>query len=295
MSVEEEKNTQAEGSGAKSTTTTTVAPTPIVVEVTQPGKTSEELGLEAQERIDRAARERETSATNQRLVWIGMLQLVVFVLQLLVFGYQAYKLEQTVSAADAQSSDMKESIAQATRAAAAMEKVAANVSLSAKAATDSVAVLKDRTALQMRAYLLVSAGSAIYQEREKRFRFEARPLLLNEGSTPANEVRYAAKAAILPVPLATDFVLPPVSPTTGGSNLGPHQSSIVSGILDDYVADKDVAAIKRGQGRALYIWGVVIYKDVFGQEHQTEFCQLVLWLPNGQVSSFYITGRNSAD
>jgi hypothetical protein len=174
----EEATARVEETGAKSATATTNVPqTPIIVEVSQPDKTPKELELEAQERTDRAAREQETRATNQRLVWIGMLQLVVFVLQFLVFGYQAYKLQQTVSEADAQSSDMKASIAQATRAATAMEKVAENVSLSAKAATDSVAILKDRTALQMRAYLSVVAGSAVYQERQKRFRFEARPLL----------------------------------------------------------------------------------------------------------------------
>jgi hypothetical protein len=35
-----------------------------------------------------------------------------------------------------------------------------------------------------------------------------------------------------------------------------------------------------------HIWGVVIYKDVFGQEHQSKFCQLAIWLPNGRFQPY---------
>jgi hypothetical protein len=55
-------------------------------------------------------------------------QTVVFIIQTIVFRYQAKMLRQTVDASTEQSRDMKKSIAESTRAADAMEK-------SAKAAT----------------------------------------------------------------------------------------------------------------------------------------------------------------
>jgi hypothetical protein len=93
--------------------------------------------------------------SEQWVIFIGLAQLVVFVLQLFVFRDRARKLAQTVKAAAEQSGDMKDSIKQATRAANAMEEFAQSAAVSAQGVTESVATVRQRTAQQMRAYLCV--------------------------------------------------------------------------------------------------------------------------------------------
>jgi hypothetical protein len=58
----------------------------------------------------------------------------------------------------AQSRDMQSSINEAVRAAAAMENVAQGIAISAQSAQNSVATLRERTAMQMRAYVAVVIG-----------------------------------------------------------------------------------------------------------------------------------------
>lgn len=99
--------------------------------------------------------------------------------------------------AAAQSRDMKDSIAEAARAATAMENVAIHIETNAKAANDSVASLRERTAQQMRAYVGITPGNAIYQERNRNLHFEGQPAMVNTGHTPAHKVSYWAQSAIL--------------------------------------------------------------------------------------------------
>lgn len=272
------------------------APTiqPIVVEVRTPDKSPDELRQEDSDRSARIANDREAIAVNRRIVQVSVGQLCVFGLQLIVFGYQAFKLRQTVSAANSQSTDMKASIAQATRAAAAMELMAASMAVSSKSAAESVATLKERTALQMRAYLSVVAGGGVYQEREKQYKFEAKPLLQNSGNTPAHKVGLSSKAAILPNPLPADFILESPGPPTGSGVIDPHQDRILTAVVEDFVEDDQVERIKRADGLGLYVWGVVAYDDVFGEGHTINFCQLTTWLPNNHVLAYYTQGRNDS-
>jgi hypothetical protein len=174
---------------------------PVLVKIIPTLKTPEETAQDAEDR-------KEKSTNDRRLVLFTGVLALIGALQLFVFGYQAYKLKQTVEAALGQSEDMKHSIAEAARAANAMENVATHVELSAKTALDSVTIFKERMAQQMRAYITVLVGQAFYQERAKNIRFEARPAVVNSGLTPAHKVRFAAKADILPVPIPADFAYP---------------------------------------------------------------------------------------
>jgi len=268
---------------------------PIVVQVHEPEKSPEELAQEKEDRAARRANDEATLSINRQLVRIGFWQLVIFALQLAVFGFQALKLHQTVKAANKQSADMRASIAESARSATALENLVPNVAASAQSAAESVATVRERTALQMRAYIGMIIGNAVYQERDKNIRFAAHPIAINGGNTPARNVRYAARAAILPVPITPDVVLPPIGDLLPvGGMMGPHQNSTLSAVVDDYVPDEDVEAIKTGAPRALAVWGRVAYVDIFGQEHTTDFCQTVLWLPNGQIYGYHVPGRNDA-
>lgn len=271
--------------------------TPHITVVAQfPPKSPTELALEAQDRAERDKADQQAAQTNGWLVGIGLAQVGVFLAQLWVFGYQARKLRQTVVAAEQQSADTRESIRQSARSAAAIEALGENMAKSAAAAAESVATVKDRTARQMRAYLTVVIGGATFQEREKNLRFEARPLLVNTGNTPAYDVAYVAEAGIFSVPLPPGAAPQPSADLALlGAVVGPHQNSIMTALVSDFVDDAEVDAVKHGDGKSLYTWGIVTYKDVFGEQHATIFCQQIFWHPNDQIAGLYIAGRNSAD
>jgi hypothetical protein len=127
--------------------------------------------------------------------------------------------------------------------------------------------------------LSVIVGTAVYQDRGKNLRFEAKPAIVNNGPTPAYNVRYRAKAEILTDSIAANYVFtePPDVPKSQ-SSIGPHENRLLSAILDHFVADNEIDDILQGRGKALFVWGVVHYDDVFGQPHFTQFCQRLVWL-----------------
>jgi hypothetical protein len=252
---------------------------PLIVKTIPPVKTQAELEQEA--------RDRNAKATNDNRIVIltGILAFIGF-LQTLVFGYQAYKLRQTVESSGEQAEAMERHIGEAARSATAMEKIATTIQ------TGNQAV--------MRAYLSVVVGTGIYQERrvgQGDLKFEGKPNLVNTGNTPARKVRIRSNAAVLPLPPPENFDYPlPAEPTeTASSSVGAHQTYILSCLVKDFVPDSEVAAIKEGAGKSLYIWGLVTYEDIFGETHKTKFGQWLTWLPDGKVLGYYIPGQNDVD
>lgn len=193
-----------------------------------------------------------------------------------------------LQASDQQGAAMERSIAESARAATTMEQVA-------KHFADNVETFRTRSAQQMRAYLSVLVSGAIYQERERNFKFEGKPAMLNTGHTPARKVGYKARADILPVPLPSDFAFPlPDKIINGAASLGPQQHFLMSAVVDRFCDDADVGAIKRADGRALYVWGVVIYEDAFGNKQTTKFCQILTWLPDNKIWGYFTDSHNDA-
>jgi hypothetical protein len=103
-----------------------------------------------------ATTDHEVILLDRWLIVIGILQAFIFLLQLFVFRDQARKLRQTVDAAAEQSRDTKESIKQATRAAAAMEEFAKSAASQAYALGEQVATTKDTMPRLLRAYVCVN-------------------------------------------------------------------------------------------------------------------------------------------
>lgn len=196
----------------------------------------------------------------------------------------------------AQSTEMQASIGEAVRAATAMENVAQGIGMSAKAAQDSVATLRSRTAVQMRAYLTVLIARGIYQERERGLRFEARPILINSGHTPAHKVTYRAKAAVYPFPLPDSVTLEPPEDTFRAMLvLGPQQNIALNAMVETMFDDAIAEEIKRGRDKRLYIWGTVTYADAFGEAHETNLCHSLFWLrlENKELVSGNYTNRHN--
>jgi hypothetical protein len=131
---------------------------------------------------------------------------------------------------------------------------------------------------QLRAYLSVQIGNALYQERHTGTKFVAQPVIKNAGQTPAYKVSYEIEAKIIPNALALGYSF--AAPRTGQqsqSSIGPQEFRNMAAVVPDFVPDSDVQKIKDGEGQALWVWGVVSYEDAFGDHHTTEFCQRLWW------------------
>jgi hypothetical protein len=252
--------------------------TPFVVKINPTPKTDEEA---TQDKKDRE----EKTANDRNLVTLTGILAVVGALQLFVFGYQAIKLKETVKSSSEQSAAMERHIGEVTRSADAMEKI--------------VSTIEQGNRDALRAYLTVTIGTAVYQERREGqgdLKFEVKPNLVNTGSTPARKVCIRIAADILPEPPPEDFTFPLSEANFKDSGIvGAHHTYILSGTVPDFVPDSEVPIIKEGKNKVLCVWGLVTYEDIFGNPHNTRFGQWITWWPNGTVFGYYIPGQNDAD
>ena len=157
-------------------------------------------------------------------------------------------------------------------------------------------VIQSGNAVVLRAYVSVVIGTAVYQDRQDGLRFEGKPNLVNTGSTPARNVRVRIGAEIIPYSEAEtfDYALPKEI-AKASTVAAPHQTYNLSAMIANFVPDAEVAAIKQGQSKALTVWGVVTYDDIFGESHTTRFAQWLFWNPNNTVYGIYIPGQNEMD
>jgi hypothetical protein len=273
--------------------------TPLVAKVIMPQKTQKETAQDAEDREEKTSSDRWMVVLTGAIVFVGFIQTAVF-------GIQAAQLRATVRKMDevatGQTRDMQDSIKEATRAASAMEGVAASMAINAAQIVESVATSKEIAArqkvlgeMQLRSYLSVIIGGGFYQDRAKGNYFQGTAALVNQGHTPATKVVHRTRAAILPVPLADDFVLPALPEKGAGeSMMGPQQNRVLSSAFLDFCADDEVEDIKKGLSRGLYFWGEVTYEDAFGQNRVTTFCHLLTWRPDGKSWGYYTPNRNTA-
>jgi hypothetical protein len=197
--------------------------------------------------------------------------------------------------AEEQSADMKASIAEAARAAFAMQNVATAVADNATAANASVALFKDANVRQMRAYLTIGFGALIKQDTVTNYHFEARMNLQNVGATPAYKVVSNTHLSVLPFPLPSDFQIPAFAATPSTNVMGPHQSVLITGVADQVYSDDDVKEISFGKDKRLYVYGIVKYEDAFGVSRKITFCQAILWLKNDTFMTLNTPNDNDAD
>lgn len=249
----------------------------------------------------------ETASSHQRVeLWtVGLTAALVgaTILQFLALVYQAHWLRKNVKEAQAatqatgRAADAARDSAQvAKQTVGVMTEQLAAMHSQDKRLSESVDQMRASEQRQLRAYVSVAVGTALFQDRANNLRFEARPQLVNTGRTPAHDVRSAIRADILPLPLTASFKLAPADGFGGGAVLGPQQTFILHGVVADFADDADVEDIKVGKnGRALCAWGTVTYKDVFGVSHHTDFAQSLIWLPNGNVYGYYAPIHNDAD
>jgi hypothetical protein len=196
-----------------------------------------------------------------------------------------------LQAASDQSGAMERSIAEATRSAAAMEQVAVAIATNARTGADTLAAYKTQT----RAYLAIITGGCVPQDRNTQWRYEVRMFVKNTGHTPAQAVSFGCKAQIFdfPLPANIDLTLP-VERNEASGHIASGQQHYIRGWLDDLIGDDEIAEITKGNTRKLYVYGTVYYRDIFGEEHHTNFCQFGMWDLGGNFSTVNAFRHNDA-
>jgi hypothetical protein len=175
-----------------------------------------------------------------------------------------------------QGAQIAQSVVHHERSATAMEGVAESMKINAAKIVESVEHQKIFGRMQMRAYVSVGLDERpVYQDQ--RLRFGASPTLLNTGHTPALNLRWQTTAIIAPFPLEAgyQFRVPPQG--EGQSILMPHQGGRMECTLPDRIADDLAEKVMGRDTLAFYVWGIVTYMDVFGDEHETKFAQVYSW------------------
>ena len=107
--------------------------------------------------------------------------------------------------ATGQTADMAKSIAEATRAAVAMERVGGTLEQTNQINRGIIISQRDAWRQQMRAYISADTGVNFRQNRITGLKFEFRPNLINHGLTPANKVRMIARCDIRGPSIHDDF------------------------------------------------------------------------------------------
>lgn len=179
-----------------------------------------------------------------------------------------------------QADEMEQSIAQATRSATAMEDVA-------KATSNNANIFTAFLHKQMRAYIAVNTGKAVYQDAN--LKFESSPVLTNTGLTPARNISYVITADILPTSLPEDFVFADHGcKRDNDATLSPRQEFVISSVVDKRFSDEEVKTIMEGREKRLYVWGTIKYEDIFGSRWHTNFCHSFVFPRNkeGEVAVF---------
>jgi hypothetical protein len=230
------------------------------------------------------------------LVWIT-LALAIITGALAFYTARLWKATKTMvdsaeTTSQRQSNEMQASIAEAARSTSALKKIA-------KVTADNANLMKGVMHQQMRAYIAVEVGTATYQDRN--LKFAANPVIVNSGYTPARNISFSTKAAILTIEDTPpqDLVIPENGAIiVNNTGLAPRQQFSIQGVVENRFSDAEVVEIMEGNKKRLFVWGTIKYEDVFGGHWVTNFCLNYLFYAgedkNVKFLGYYHSSHNDA-
>jgi len=201
----------------------------------------------------------------------GTLALSIFTFILFVFTGLLWWVTLQLSkdakrSGEAQSGKMEASIREASRAATAMENLAVS-------AANNATITHEMYKKQMRAYIAVETGGGVYQDANNRF--AGNPTIVNSGFTPARNLSFSIKAAILNLDgvAPKDLVIPEHGEMiVNDGGMAPRQQFVIGDIVKEIYSEEEVAEIMLGNKKRLFVCGIVKYEDIFGGKWYTRFC-----------------------
>src|SRR5581483_11583584 len=163
-----------------------------------------------------------------------------------------------------QAIDTQRSLEIAAATTVALEQVA-------EATRRNTALLQPMLQKQMRAYVAVDLGMPTLQNAQ--LRFAASAVLSNTGMARARNVSYAIRAQIVSLDEALETEFLDQELLVNDATLHPRQNFTVNAVVPDRAPDAEVADIMDGHQKRLFVWGLIRYQDVYGDEqHETRFC-----------------------
>lgn len=155
--------------------------------------------------------------------------------------------------------------------------------------------LKKSSEQQLRAYVSVEGGGVSDQDTATGTPYQVEIIMVNRGQTPAYDVEYRSNCAVRGWPPAENMnlELPEILPHRSRNVLGPSGSTVIYAFADRFVTEIEVAQIRAGRPLRLYFWGIVTYRDAFGQARETKFCRSLVW-SSGKISSLPTREHNGA-
>lgn len=166
---------------------------------------------------------------------------------------------------------------------------------SSEATKKIVSTMEANARMQLRAYLSVAPLACVPQDKTTGWKHEVRMIIHNTGYTPAHTVNFSICARVMDFPLPDDFELSlPIQEHTAAGHIAHGQQFFIVASLEDFISDQKLEEIVKGNGQKLYVYGTVKYKDVFGEEHYTNFCQFGVWDVKGNFGTRNIFRHNDA-
>lgn len=204
----------------------------------------------------------EKPALDRRLT-IATELLAVFTFLLFCFTaglwWVTYRLSRDArDVSTRQSADSLQTIAIAQQAANAAKASAEATELAAQ-------TMKSTASHQLRAYVCIGEVSGTATDGRWEVRFEVK----NVGSTIARRVNYSAEMQVLPYPLpANTSFLRALRIDQDIAHLGPGQG--LFGVA--LIGNVDTVALSKAEMQRTYLYGTVVYTDIFERLQETNFC-----------------------
>jgi len=229
------------------------------------------------------------------------------------FNEQLHLADQTMQFTARTARAMGDTALETRAGAKAMRDVATAMTTNVQQIIESVAVSR-RVAnsqrlfgeAQLRAYVSVLIGIARYQNSLTGLWFETQPFMRNTGSTTARNLRWRVACDVLPNPLPPDFRFPIPAHKEGSSLLPAGETFLMTSVVDHMVPDDVAWAAMMGRDTGFFVWGYVIYEDIFHRTHRTTFAQQIMFdyigerdqnwnLPPPTVRGLYLSKHNRAN
>jgi hypothetical protein len=161
-----------------------------------------------------------------------------------------------------QGNAMERSITESSRAADNMEAIATSVEVSATAASQSIAVLRETNTQQLRAFVCTAGIDQkwVVDEQTKTINWVFSVLWQNLGRTPSKKLRVHAHYELRDTPLPADFNFDYETPHVGKAFLPPGHINPGGGKF--WISAGDLNAVRDGK-KFFYVYGWAKYFDVF--------------------------------
>jgi hypothetical protein len=155
----------------------------------------------------------------------------------------------------------------------------------ANAATAALDHAKEAAEKELRAYISVIPGFFRGQE-DAGAHCVASPVIKNFGKTPARNMRARLWLCLGDSDRGDETIFDKfkdVIPYTFRTDVGPGQEIAKMIFMLDGISADDVLKLGKRHGKAIYLFGVIDYTDVFGNDRFTKFCYWINWIAGLEV------------